>query len=158
MSGVLESRQEGSREEPPPGGCFRFEGLSPWRADWGLIECEVGDWVIDLHNVGYFLSVTYDSARRLTFAWYYHDPGPANGPSSPQLVRLVFDEVSGVSLTQDDELHELCRGETDGWDFEPDGAGAAQLSFNVDEAQVCFRATGVSLVAEPTTMEVPFPS
>lgn len=138
---------------PVVGGSFRFEGLSPWRADDGLIEVEVDNWLFDLHNFGYFLSLSLVPEERLIFERFHHQPGL--GPAQPQLVIMTFANVRDLKVTQDDELDPRCRGETYGGDFHPSLGTLAQLSFDVGEIHVSFRASGVTFVHEPTLMPPP---
>ncbi len=63
---------------------FTFEGLAPWRRYGGLIECQVGPWLLDLHNFAVFLGYTFRSDGALSLTWYHHQPGI--GPPTPNLV------------------------------------------------------------------------
>lgn len=77
---------------------FTFEGLSPWRPEAGLIECEVGSWWLDLHNFAAFLGYTFRADGVLSLTWYHHQP--RIGPPTPNLFLLDFRAVRNLRVEQ----------------------------------------------------------
>lgn len=90
---------------------FGFEGLTPWEARNSLIECEVGSWVLDLHNFAAFLGYTFRVDGVLTFTWYHHEP--TYGPPGPHLVVLDFVAVRELRVEQPDDWDVRCSDVTE---------------------------------------------
>lgn len=91
-----------------PNQTFAFDGLAPWRPDSGLIECEVGTWLLDLQNFAACLGYTFrvgDGVLILT--WYHHEP--SIGPPTPNLVLLDFADVRDLRVEQAEDWDERCR-------------------------------------------------
>jgi hypothetical protein len=101
-----------------PGPTFEFDGLAPWRPDAGLIECEVGPWLLDLHNFAAFLGYTFRADGLLTLTWYHHQP--SIGPPTPNLVLLDFVDVLDLRVEQAPDWDVRCSDDTHGWDFWPE--------------------------------------
>lgn len=131
---------------------FVFDGLTPWRPDWGLIECEAGPWLLDLHNFAVFLGYTFRSDGVLTLTWYHHQP--SIGPPKPNLVVLDFFGVRGFTATQADDWDVRCSPDTDGWDFWPGEEGRAALTFDVADSELSFTAAGVRLGLVPSEVDI----
>jgi len=137
-----------------PSRTFDFDGLAPWRPDAGLIECEVGPWLLDLHNFAAFLGYTFRADGLLTLTWYHHQP--SIGPPRPNLVLLGFVDVLDLRVEQAPDWDVRCSDETHGWDYWPEDGGRAALTFEVADSQLSFTASGVRLRLVPSDVQRTF--
>lgn len=126
-----------------PGPTFEFDGLAPWRPDAGLIECEVGPWLLDLHNFAAFLGYTFRADGLLTLTWYHHQP--SIGPPTPNLVLLDFVDVLDLRVEQAPDWDVRCSDDTHGWDFWLEDGGRAALRFDVADSELSFTSSAVHL-------------
>jgi hypothetical protein len=137
-----------------PSPTFAFDGLTPWAPDAGLIACEVGPWLLDLHNFAAFLGYSFRVDALLTLAWYHHQP--SIGPPTPNLVMLDFADVRNFKVEQARDWDVRCSDDTYGWDYWPDDEGRAALTFDVADSELSFSASGVRLRLVPSEVHRAF--